>query len=297
MKAAAFDHVAPRSLGEALALLRAHGEDAKLLAGGQSLMPVLALRLAAPAMLVDLNHVAGLDTLHEESCGDLLTGAMLRTRTLELSGRIARAQPLLHAAAPWIAHVQIRNRGTVGGSLAHADPAAELPAVAIASGATLRIAGPTGEREQPAERFFTGLFGTTLAADEILAAVRWPAWPAGRRHGFVEIARRHGDYAIAGVALTVDLDPRQVITAARVVIFGATDTPLRAAAVEAALLGQPADPELAADAAALSGHGLDPRGDLQASAEYRRELAPVLVRRALVQAFVAAPLPPSPEVP
>lgn len=285
MKPAAFDYAAPRSLPEALALLREHGEEARLLAGGQSLMPVLALRLAAPAILVDLNHVAGLDALHSHPAGALTTAAMVRTRTLELSGEVARAQPLLHAAAPWIAHVQIRNRGTIGGSLAHADPAAELPAVAIACGARLRIAGSFGEREEPAERFFTGLFGTTLAPGEILVGVDWPAWPAGRRHGFVEVARRHGDYAIVGVALTVDLDPARVVTAARVVVFGAADTPVRAAGVESALLGQPASASLAAAAAAHAADGLVVRGDLQASADYRRELAPVLVRRALVQAF------------
>ncbi len=293
MKAAAFEYAAPRSLSEAHALLREHGEDARLLAGGQSLMPVLALRLASPAILVDLNRVAGLDELRGTSAGDLLTGAMVRTRTLELSAEVARTQPLLHAAVPWIAHVQIRNRGTLGGSLSHADPAAELPAVAMASDATLIIAGARGTREQPAHAFFTGLFGTTLAPDEILTGVRWPAWPTGRRHGFVEVARRHGDYAIVGVALTVDLDPDRLVTGARVVVFGAADTAVRASAVEAALIGQPAGEPLAAAAAGHASDGLDARGDLQASAEYRRELAPVLVRRALLQAFgLSAPRAP-----
>ena len=289
MKAAAFDYAAPRTLPEALALLREHGDEAKLLAGGQSLMPVLALRLAAPALLIDLNRIGGLDALAVTADGSLDAGAMVRTRTIECSEALARTQPLLHAAAPWIAHVQIRNRGTLGGSLAHADPAAELPAVAVACGATLIIEGAQGRREQPAEHFYTGLFGTTLGADDILAGTRWPAWPPGRRHGFVEVARRHGDYAIVGVALTVDVDAAHTITAARVVIFGAADRPTRARAVEAALLGRAASAAVAAAAAPAAVEGLDARGDLQASAQYRRELAAVLVRRALVQAFSRGP--------
>ena len=287
VKAAAFDYLAPRTLDQALTALSAHGDDAKLLAGGQSLAPVLALRLANPAVLIDLNRVAGLDRLQTDGAGDMHIGAMVRSRTLELSPEIARAQPLIHAAMPWVAHVQIRNRGTLGGSLSHADPSAELPAVAIACDAVLTLRSLRGEREVAAESFFKGLFTTALAQDEILTSVRFPGWPATRRCGFIELARRHGDYAIVGVALTVDIDDSAKVTAARLVLFGASDMPMRARAVESALIGERADSALAARAASAAAAGLDLRSDHQASAEYRRELAQVLTRRALVQAFSA----------
>jgi carbon-monoxide dehydrogenase medium subunit len=289
MKAAAFDYLAPRRLDEALEALSRHGDEAKLLAGGQSLAPVLALRLASPAVLIDLNRVEGLDGLSIAEDGAVLAGAMVRSRALELSPRLARAQPLIHAAMPWVAHVQIRNRGTLGGSLSHADPSAELPAVALACDATLLLQGPAGVREVAAGSFFQGLFSTALAADEILVAVRFPACPASRRHGFVEIARRHGDYAMLGVALSVDFDAGGRVAAARVVLFGAADIPVRARAVEAALVGETARPALARQVSALATEGLDPRSDHQASAEYRCELAQVLVRRTLEKALANPP--------
>jgi len=293
MKAAAFDYLAPRRLDEALGALSRHGDEAKLLAGGQSLAPVLALRLASPAVLIDLNRVEGLDALSIAADGSVLAGAMVRSRTLELSPQLARAQPLIHAAMPWVAHVQIRNRGTLGGSLAHADPSAELPAVAVACGATLLLQGPAGVREVAAESFFQGLFTTALAADEILVAVRFPACAASRRHGFVEIARRHGDYAMLGVALSVDVDTVGRVAGARVVLFGAADMPVRARAVEAALVGEPARPALAGQVAALAAEGLDPRSDHQASAQYRCELARVLVRRTLEKVLADPPSAPA----
>ena len=297
MKAAAFDYLAPRSLDEAVEALLQHGEDAKLLAGGQSLAPVLALRLASPSVLIDLNRVEGLGRLEIGADGSVLAGAMVRSRTLELSPELALVQPLIHAAMPWVAHVQIRNRGTLGGSLAHADPSAELPAVALACDATLRLQGPSGVREVTAESFFQGLFTTALAGDELLVGVRFPGCPARRRHGFAEIARRHGDYAMLGVALSVDVDVDARVIAARVVLFGAADLPVRAHAVEAALIGEPAVVSLAERVAPLATDGLEPRSDHQASAEYRRELARVLVRRTLAKALapqaVAVPATPS----
>jgi aerobic carbon-monoxide dehydrogenase medium subunit len=289
MKAAAFDYLAPRTLDEALAALATHGDEAKLLAGGQSLAPVLALRLASPGVLIDLNRVAGLGDCTLDADGALDAGAMVRSRTLELSPEIARAQPLIHAAMPWVAHVQIRNRGTLGGSLAHADPSAELPAVAIASDARCTLSSVRGERTVAAEDFFRGLFTTALAADEVLTRVHFPGWPAGRRCGFVELARRHGDYAIAGVAATVDIDAAATVTAARIVLFGVTDSPLRAHAVERAMIGERAEAALAARVAGEATTGLAPRGDHQASAEYRLELAQVLTRRALAQALAQPP--------
>jgi carbon-monoxide dehydrogenase medium subunit len=288
MKAAAFDYVAPRSIEEALEALVRYGDDAKLLAGGQSLAPVLALRLASPAVLVDLNRVEGLDRLEVAADGALLAGAMVRSRTLERSPEVARTQPLVHDAMPWVAHVQIRNRGTLGGSLAHADPSAELPAVALACGATLLLRGPAGVREVEAAAFFRGLFTTALAEDEILVGVRFPARPPGRRHGFAEIARRHGDYAMLGVALNVDLDASRRIADARVVLFGAADLPVRARAVEDALIGEQATEALAQRVAPLAVDQLEVRSDSQASAEYRLELAQVLVRRTLARALAGA---------
>ncbi|MBY0436657.1 MAG: xanthine dehydrogenase family protein subunit M [Burkholderiales bacterium] len=287
MKAAAFDYLAPRRLDEALEALSRHGEDAKLLAGGQSLAPLLALRLASPSVLIDLNRVDGLSDLSIAPDGSVRAGAMVRSRTLECSPALARAQPLLHAAMPWVAHVQIRNRGTLGGSLSHADPSAELPAIAVACDATIELQGPCGLREVQAGRFFQGMFTTALAADEILVGVRFPACPAGRRQGFSEVARRHGDYAMLGVALTVDVDAGGRVSAARVVLFGAADMPVRAGAVEAALLGEPAGADLARRVAGLATEGLDPRSDHQASAAYRCELARVLVRRTLEKALAS----------
>jgi carbon-monoxide dehydrogenase medium subunit len=283
MKPAAFDYRAPATLGEALALLAAH-PDAKLLAGGQSLVPVLNFRLAAPPLLVDLRRIPELARIALEPDGALTLGAMTRHRVFERDARVRAAQPLAAAAVPHIAHVAIRNRGTLGGSLCHADPAAEWPAVALACGATMTIAGPGGTRTVGAEDFFTGLFETAVGAGEILTAVRFPAWPAWRRHGFVEVARRHGDFAIVGVAATVDVEERGAVAAARIAVFGAADTPMLAREAAQAIVGRRGE-EAAREAGRLARAGLAPRADHHASAEYRAELVEVLVRRALGQAL------------
>lgn len=263
MRPAAFDYRAPRSVPEALELLRAN-PDAKLLAGGQSLVPVLNFRLAAPPLLIDLNRIAALAGIREDAEGGLAIGAMTRNRDIEKSELVRRRNPLLHAAMPYIAHAPIRNRGTIGGSLAHADPAAELPAVCVACEATMTLAGSRGERVVAASDFFRGLFTTALEADEILTAVRFPAWRA-RGFAFLEVSRRHGDFAIVGVAAVDD----------RVVIFGAEDAPRLFA------LGGKSP----ADAARLAAKEIEPRSDHHASADYRRELVEVLTRRALTQAM------------
>jgi len=283
VKPPAFDYAAPDTLAEVLALLARHGDTARPLAGGQSLVPVLNLRLASPGLLVDLNRVTELRGIRVDATGTLIIGATTRHRAVELSPEVARCNPLLAAAMPWIAHVQIRNRGTHGGSLAHADPSAELPAVALASDAELEIAGPSATRRVAANAFFQGLFATALGAGELLVAARYPAWPARRRCGFIEVARRHGDYAIAGVAVTVDIDESASVTATRVVLFGVGDAPQRAHAVEAGLAGAPLSAATIHRAATHAADGLDARSDLHASAEYRRELAVVLTRRALEQ--------------
>jgi CO/xanthine dehydrogenase FAD-binding subunit len=265
VKPAPFDYRAPRSVPEAIALLAAHADTAKLLAGGQSLVPVLNFRLASPALLIDLNRIPELAGISETQQGGLEIGAMTRNREIEKSQVVQRRNPLLHEAMPFIAHAQIRNRGTIGGSLAHADPAAELPAIALACAAELCLQGPKGKRTLPAADFFQGLFTTALGPDEILTAVRFPAWPAGRRHAFLEVSRRHGDFAIVGVAALVDGEE------ARVAIFGAEDMPRLMRGSVSALPG-------------IAKETVQPRGDHHASAEYRRELVEVLTRRAMEKA-------------
>jgi CO/xanthine dehydrogenase FAD-binding subunit len=266
VKPAPFEYRAPRSVPEAIALLVAHGDTAKLLAGGQSLVPVLNFRLASPALLIDLNRIPELAGISETRQGGLEIGAMTRNRAIEKSTVVRRRNPLLHEAMPFIAHAQIRNRGTIGGSLAHADPAAELPAVALVCGAEICLQGPKGKRTLPAADFFLGLFTTALGPDEILTAVRFPPWPAGRRHAFLEVSRRHGDFAIVGVAALVEGSE------ARVAIFGAEDMPRLMTGTVSAL------PKIAAAT-------VQPRGDHHASAQYRRELVEVLTRRALEKAM------------
>jgi aerobic carbon-monoxide dehydrogenase medium subunit len=270
VKPAAFDYRAPRSVEEALSLLQAHaGEGAKLLAGGQSLVPVLNFRLAAPSLLIDLNRIAALAGIRAGGDGGLRLGAMTRNREIERSELVRTRNPLLHSAMPYIAHAQIRNRGTIGGSLAHADPAAELPAVCIACEADIVAVGRRGERSVRADEFFRGLFTTALEPDELLTEVRFPAWPARRRFAFDEVSRRHGDFAIVGVAVLYDAP------AARVVVFGAQDAPRLFV-----FSGQ-----APADAGRAAAKDIAPRSDHHASADYRRELVEVLTRRALEKAM------------
>jgi carbon-monoxide dehydrogenase medium subunit len=287
MKPSAFDYRAPTSLDEALALLAAN-PDAKLLAGGQSLVPVLNFRLAAPPLLVDLNRIPELAGVAFAPDGALTVGAMTRHRVFETDAAVGRAQPLAAAAVPHIAHVPIRNRGTIGGSLCHADPAAEWPAVVLACGAEMTVAHRGGTRTVSARDFFTGLFTTAVGPGEILTAVRFPAWPAQRRHGFIENARRHGDFAMIGVAATVDLDPGGAIAAARIAVFGAADTPVLAEEAARALVGR-GGIEGAREAGRLARARIATRTDHHASAEYRAELIEVLVRRALEQALGRTP--------
>lgn len=287
MKPAAFEYRAPRSLEEVFGLLEANPE-AKLLAGGQSLVPVLNFRLAAPPLLIDLNRIPELARAVIEPDGALVAGAMTRHRVFETDPRVRRAQPLAAAAVAEIAHVPIRNRGTLGGSLCHADPAAEWPAVALACGAELTIARRGGTRTVAAGDFFTGLFGTVVGQGELLTVVRFPAWPERRRHGFVEIARRQGDFAIVGVAAAVDLDAQGGAAAARIVVFGAADTPVLATEAAGALIGHRGT-AAAREAARIARARIPTRSDHHASAEYRSELVEVLVRRALEQALGLAP--------
>jgi aerobic carbon-monoxide dehydrogenase medium subunit len=289
MKPAAFDYVAPASLAEALALKAEQGDEAKFLAGGQSLVPAMNFRLVQAALLIDLNGLDDLDFVQQGAGGELRLGAMTRQRRLERSPVVARQAPLLYEALPWVAHPQIRNRGTLGGSLAHADPAAELPVVALALEARLRAQSASGERWIPAEEFFLGLFTTALAPDEMLAEVALPPIPARTGTAFVEFARRRGDYALMGVAAVVSLHDSGLIQRARLVYLNAGEGPLLAPQAAALLEGRQPTPDVLAEAARLASETeIAPTGNVHASPAYQRHLAAVLTRRALQRAVERA---------
>ena len=287
MKPAPFEYHRPESVEEALALLASHGYDAKVLAGGQSLVPAMNFRLAQPAVLVDLNRVPGLDYVAERG-GVLRIGAMARQRAVERSERVARLAPLVAEALPHVAHPQIRNRGTLGGSIAHADPAAELPAVMLALGARFHLAGPNGTRAVDAEDFFLGLFATALEPEELLLEVEVPVRPPRSGWAFDELSRRHGDFALAGIAAAVVLGEDGRCADARIALLGVGDGPVLSRGAADVLLAEDATDEGIAAAAEAAAAELDPPSDIHASAEYRRRLAEVLVRRVLPRAFARA---------
>jgi carbon-monoxide dehydrogenase medium subunit len=282
MKLPAFDYACPTTLGEAVQLLASH-DDAKALAGGQSLVPMLAFRLLHPALLVDLRKLADLRGIKVTENGVTL-GAMVRWREIEDDARLATAHPLLMAAITHVAHYQIRNRGTVGGSIAHADPAAEMPGIALTCEAEIAVVGTSGARAIKVADFFTGALTTALAPDEIIIEVRLPRWPARRRWGFQEFARRRGDFALAAAAVFYDEDARGCATNAHVGVIGVADRPLRLAGVEALLNGRKIDEATIAQADAATAAAVDPPDDIHAGADYRRALAGTMVERALRQA-------------
>jgi carbon-monoxide dehydrogenase medium subunit len=283
----------PESLADAVALLAEHGDDARPLAGGQSLVPLLALRLSRPAHLVDLERVPGLTGIDTDGGGEgeVAVGAMARQRDVGADRGVGEAVPLVARAVPLIGHFQIRNRGTVGGSLAHADPAAELAAVALALDAALDVVGPHGPRTVPSDDFFVDRWTTALAPDELLVRIRFPRW--ARRCGFAidEVARRHGDFAMVGVACGLGLGADGRIERARVALFGVGATPLRAASTEAALQGRGArdlDVDALRELGALATRDLDPPADVHATGEYRRAAGALIVARALGAALAEA---------
>lgn len=284
MKPAPFQYLAPDSLPAALAALQSHGGDAKLLAGGQSLVPVMNFRLAQPAVLIDLNRVPGLDGIERGAGGGLRIGAMTRQRRLEEDPLVARHAPLLREAVPFIAHPQIRNRGTIGGSLAHADPAAELPALVVALDARLHLRSARGERTVAAADFYLGLFATVLEADEMLAEIEIPAAAERTGWAFAEVARRHGDYAQVGVAARLTLAADGRCASARVVFLSVADRPFDARQTAQALAGESPSAKVYAAAAAAAQSEIDPAGDIHASGPFKRHLAGVLTRRALAVA-------------
>lgn len=282
MKTPRFEYHAPRTVDEVLALLAEHGDEAKVLAGGQSLVPLLAMRLARPAHLVDINEVDGLTGIAERN-GSLSLGALTREREAESSSLVSSYVPVMAEAIPHIGHISIRNRGTVGGSIAHADALAELPAVARITDAQMVVASATGERVIEAGDFFEGHFTTTMGDDELLTEIRFPKGPSGAGWAFEEVARRRGDFALVGVAAMVSLDGGRV-AAARLCLIGGTDRPFRASAAETSLAGAEPTPDAFAAAAEEAVRELRPASDIHGSADYRRQLARVTVRRALTKA-------------
>jgi aerobic carbon-monoxide dehydrogenase medium subunit len=285
VKPAPFDYYKPTTLTEALDLLGQFGETAKPLAGGQSLVPMMNMRLARPAQLIDLNGLPELNYLKLEN-GELRIGAMTRQRVLERSAIVAESWPILREATRYVGHVQIRNRGTVGGSLVHAYPAAELPVVMTALEATMVLRSPQGERAVPASGFFVDAMTTSLKIGELLVEVRLPHAPPRTGWSFQEISRRYGDFALMGVAGLLTLRADGTIERARLVFCGAT--PQRALKIEQQLAGERAESARFRDAANLAATDLQPDSDIHASAEYRKQVAEVLARRVLEQAAVRA---------
>jgi carbon-monoxide dehydrogenase medium subunit len=287
VKLATFDYHAPETVADVVALLHEHGDDAKILAGGQSLMPLMALRVAVPEVLVDINRVTGLDTL--ERVGDRLrVGALVRHRHVERMPGLASTCPMMADALAMIGHVAIRNRGTVVGSLTHADPAAEWPAIALALDAEITAVGPSGTRTIPADAFFETYLTNALADNEVATEVtfRLPRRRVGS--SFKELARRHGDFAIAGAGAVVELDEVGAIAQARLVVIGAAATPLRIREAEAVLTGASPTREAFEEAAQIVHRSVSPRGDIQGSGEYRRAITRVIARRALQAAGARA---------
>jgi len=279
MKPAPFDYQAPATLQEAIDLLAADPEAA-LIAGGQSLMPVLAFRLASPSMLVDLRRVAGLGDIAIDA-GGVRLGARVRWRDIDDDQRLQTAHPLLREAIAHVAHYQIRNRGTVGGSLAHADPAAELPGIAVTCDAEITLVGAAGARTIRAGEFFTGPMSTARRPDEIITELHLPLWPRNRRWAFQEFAQRQGDFALAGAALFYDEDQGGRVRNAHVGVIGACDRPRRLTEVETLLNGHAVGEGLFREAAAAARQAVDPPDDLHADAAYRRGLVATLVARGL----------------
>ncbi|MDG1410400.1 MAG: xanthine dehydrogenase family protein subunit M [Acidimicrobiales bacterium] len=289
MKNPPFEYHCPGSLNEAVTLLAELGDDAKILAGGQSLLPVMALRLGTPPHIIDIGGLTELADITVGSDG-VTIGATVRHRAAETSDNIARHAPLVAAALPHVGHRAIRTRGTVLGSIAHADPAAEMPAVCLATGATMVARSVDGEREIAAADFFEGYLTTVLHDNEILTHVRFPAWPATAGAAVVEISRRHGDYALVGLACKVDVTEGE-ITSAALSFLGVSGTPVRVTRAEQSLVGKPPGDTVFATAADIVTATLEPGGDIHATANYRRHIAGVLTRRGLAEATARIGVP------
>jgi aerobic carbon-monoxide dehydrogenase medium subunit len=287
VKPAPFEYHAPETVADAVALLGAHADECKPLAGGQSLVPMLALRLTRFEHLIDLNRVPELVGVGREN-GAVRVGAMTRQRAVERDPAVAALVPLLASAVPYIGHTQIRNRGTIGGSIAHADPASELPAVALALDAELEVASTGGTRRVPANEFFEGTWTTCLADDELLVAVHFPIWEGECGFGFEEVARRSGDFALAGVAVAVELGPEGAVQRASIGLLGMGGTPLRAFEAEQSILGRVPTAADLDEVAALAVSDLDPPDDVHGSSAYRSRIGAHLIRTTLSRAIEEA---------
>jgi carbon-monoxide dehydrogenase medium subunit len=287
MKPAPFKYIAARSLDQALALKAEYGDEARFLAGGQSLVPALNFRLSQPAVLIDINPLTQCAGMISDA-GKVRIGALTRYREIERDPAVPQTLPLIHEALPHIAHPQIRNRGTIGGNVAHADPASELPAIVLALAGRLHAQSQRGERWIAASEFFVGALTNTLAGDEMLTEVELPAAVSRSGACFMEVARRRGDFALAGVACTVQLDADGRCREARIALCNAGDTPILAAAAGRSLAGEPIDAAAIDQAADLVQGAIDPGGNVHASAEFQRHLAGVLTRRALTIAHERA---------
>ncbi|MEJ2378273.1 MAG: xanthine dehydrogenase family protein subunit M [Pseudolabrys sp.] len=288
MKPAPFKYVAPGSLDEALTLKAAHGEDARFLAGGQSLVPTLNFRLAQPSVIIDINLLSGLSGIQRQNGHALCIGALTRYRALERDPLVADTLPLVHEALPHIAHPQIRNRGTMGGNIAHADPASELPAIVLALGGRLRVQSATGSRWIEARDFFLAQLTTALEPDEMLVEIELPARTGRSGFCFMEVARRRGDFALMGIAASVTLGEDGSCAGARLALCGAGETPVDVSDAATSLIGQRADRADVAEAAATVQKAIDPAGSIHASKAFQRHLAGVLVKRAISTALERA---------
>lgn len=288
MKPAPFEYHVPDSLEQALGLISQHADDAKILAGGQSLVPAMNFRIAQPGMLIDLNRVAELSYIREEGTA-IRIGAMSRERHVEFDPSIAKHLPLLHEAAPNIAHPQIRNRGTIGGSIVNADPAAELPVLMLALDARLKVMNVSGERWIDAKDFFIGMFTTAVEPDEILVEIELPFMAEHTGWSFMEVAPRAGDYALMGVAAQVTLDEDGKCINAKLVYLNAGDGPVDAKDAAQSLVGEKLDDTLIEAAASMASEKeITPYGNVHTSPEFQTHLAKVLTRKTLKQALQRA---------
>jgi CO/xanthine dehydrogenase FAD-binding subunit len=281
MKPASFKYVAAASLDHALALKAEHGDEARFLAGGQSLIPAMNFRLARPGVLIDINGLTELSGIDRSEAGRLRVGALTRYRSLERDADFLGACPLFADALPHIAHPQIRNRGTIGGNLSHADPASELPALAVAMQAEMGITSVTGERRVPASEFFVGLLTTDLGSDEMLVDITFPARRPRSGACFMEIARRRGDFAIAGVAALVSLDDERRCAEVRISLCGVGETPVDASGAASTIVGHRLTGEAIEAVAGRVQRSIEPSGNVHASADYQRHVVGVLTQRVL----------------
>jgi CO/xanthine dehydrogenase FAD-binding subunit len=287
MKPSGFEYFTPSTVGEAVELLQRHGDEAKVLAGGQSLIPMMNFRVARPKVLIDINKIKELDYIREEK-GELVIGGLTRERTLEVSPVVKKKCPILAEAISYIGHLPIRTRGTIGGSLVHADPSAEIPIIVCGLGGKMKVVGPSAERILGADEFFITYLTSALEAAEILVEVRIPTLPVKAGWSFMEFSRRHGDFGIVAVASILHLEKKGVCRQASIALGGVAPTPLRAREAEILLAGRAITEELIKEAGVKAAQATDPESDYHASAEYRKDMARVFTQRSLKEAWTKA---------